>query len=132
VRVALVDAAVLVDVRLAFVRVADDETWRDPRLATALPLDPGREAGAAATAQVGGRHLGDRLFLRHLEEDLEVAAVSAAGDRLLDRVRVDDPDIGEDDPLLVLEEGVLGERRHALETQFAADSEGATLQLAVE
>ena len=119
VRIALVDAAVLVDVRLAFVGVADDELGRGPRLAAAFPLDAGREAGAAAAAQIRGGDLGDGLFCSQLEQDLEVGAVGAAGDGVFDRVGIDDPDVFQDDAVLVLEEGVLVERRDRRRSAFS-------------
>ena len=50
--------AVLEGAGLAFVGVADDVALFAAGLATGLPFDRGREAGAAAAAQVGGAHLG--------------------------------------------------------------------------
>jgi hypothetical protein len=55
------DAAILVDVWLAFVRVDDDKLRRIAGFAPALPLDTSREACTAATAKAGKRILNRAL-----------------------------------------------------------------------
>src|SRR5918994_4343342 len=115
VRITFVDAAILVDVWLTFVRINRDELGAGSRLAPALPLDACRESRATAAAQPGGGHLGHGVLGRHLEEHLAQRAVSAAGDGILDGVGVDDSEILHDDPNLMLEEGVLVERRDVAE-----------------
>ena len=98
VRIALVDTAILVDVRLALVRVDGDELRRDSRLAAALPLDAGREPRAAAAAQIrrpsprrstSSGVISNSTLLRR--------AVGAAGDGILDGVGFDDAEILHDD-----------------------------------
>jgi hypothetical protein len=126
------DPAVLVDVRLTFVAIADDELGVVACLAPTFPFDPGRESGAAPTTQVGGGHLGNHLLRAHLEEGLEVTGIGAAGDRFLDRVRIDDADVLHHNSLLVLVEGVTGERLDAVERLVAIDAYRLLLQPALD
>src|SRR5699024_7172298 len=103
--IGLVQVAVLVDVRLTLVTVADDEFWMHGGLAAGFPLDTGGEPAATTTAYIGGGHFGDGLFLAHLEEDLEITLVRAASDGVLDRVRLDHPGVAGEELHLVLEKG---------------------------
>ena len=70
---------VLVDVgaRIALVPVDDDELVLTWRVAGELPLDPGREAGAAAATQVGRLDLGQVGLRRQLGERAAQAAERA-------------------------------------------------------
>ena len=113
VRIALDKPAVLVDVRLALVRVADDVLGLGARLTAALPLDAGREARAATAAHIGGLDLFDDLFLRHLEERLDVGGIAVARDVFLDRVWIDHAGVLEQHALLAREKRMLLEQRHA-------------------
>ena len=132
VRIAFVDAAILVDVRFALVRVDSDELGTGSRLAAALPLDACREARATAAAQPGGRHLGDRLFGCHLEEHLAQGAVGAAGDGVFDGIGLDDPEILHDDADLMLEEGMLVEWRDVAERLGSAHANRPVLEITGE
>ena len=65
----------------------DHEVARPHARRAEAPLDPGREAGAAAAEQARGLHLGHDLFglLRHREAE---AVVAAGGEVALERVAV--------------------------------------------
>ena len=58
----LEDQAVLAGARLAFISIDQDVLWFRRLLGNKRPLHPGREAGAPASAQVRGFHLGDDSF----------------------------------------------------------------------
>src|SRR5690606_20480767 len=110
VRVGLVQVPVLVDVRLPLVAVADHELGFRLGLTPGFPLDARREASASAASHLGGGHLRDRFFLAHLEENLEIALVGTPGDRVLDRIRLDDAGVAGQELDLVLEEVMLVQR----------------------
>ena len=98
-RVALDQHAVGEGAAVALVGVAADELHVGWCRAHRLPLDAGREARAATTAQPGCRHLGDDLLGRQREGALETdqPAVVAVGGEV---GRLDDPDPGEGDAVL--------------------------------
>ena len=79
VRVVAQDVAVLERARLALVGVADDVLVAGELLRHEAPLEPGREARAAAAAQRALLHLGDHRRRRDLlGEDLPQRLVAAA------------------------------------------------------
>ena len=91
---------------VAFVGVAADELQLVDAVEDGLPLDAGREAGAAAPAQPGVRDLGDHLGRRHLQcppqsGEAAVAQVVVGGQR------IGDADPGEGDPILRRQPGQL-------------------------
>ena len=63
--IAFHDHAVGEGAAVALVGVADDVFALRSRIEHGLPLDAGREAGAAASAQAGFGHLGDDVGRRH-------------------------------------------------------------------
>src|SRR5690606_9368219 len=109
VRIALDQAPVLVDVRLAFVRVAGHELRLRLCAAAALPLDAGRGPGSATAAHAGGLDLIDHFFRGHVEDRLDPGRIPADGDVIVDRVRVD---VG---PVLGQQARLVGEERMLLD-----------------
>ncbi len=102
--IALHDHAVGEGAAVALVGVADDVLLRPGSVGHRLPLDPGREAGAAAAAQPRGRHLGDD----RLRPDLQgpARADPSAMRRIVgERQRVGDARPREGQPRLPREEG---------------------------
>ena len=98
-RIALHEHPVRERARVALVRVAADELQLAGRIQHGLPLDPGREAGATATAQAGGGDLGHDVLRGHGQGLLErdQTAVRAV---VRDRQGIDDADAREHPPLL--------------------------------
>ncbi len=88
--VALEQAPVHVGAGVALVGVDDDVLDVARRVPGGLPLDPGREAAAAATAQFGGLDLVQHLLGRHLEERLGQGGVAAMDDVGIDVVGIDE------------------------------------------
>ncbi len=98
-RVALDEHPVGEGAAVALVGVAADELHVGGGGAHRLPLDAGGEAGAAATAQPGRRHLGDDLLGGERQRPFQPAqpAVLAVGGEV---GRLDDADPGERDAVL--------------------------------
>jgi hypothetical protein len=98
-RVALDEHAVGERAAVALVGVAADELHVGGCRAHRLPLDAGREAGATAPAQPGGRDLGDDRLGGELDgaQQPGEAAVLPVGGEV---GRLDDPDAGEGHPVL--------------------------------
>ncbi len=69
--IALHQQVVLEGARFALVGVADDVFGIRRLLVDELPLEPGREAGAASATQARGLHLFDHLVGRHRERLLQ-------------------------------------------------------------
>ncbi len=92
---------------VALVGVAGDVLfWSALRIVNRLPLDAGREAGAAAAAKARGRDLGydvDRLHLQGFREPFKAAVLAI----VLDRQRIGDAAARERQPFLVFEIGDL-------------------------
>ena len=87
---------------VALVGVAADVFLIGLGVVDRLPLDAGREAGAAAAAQAGGGYFGDDVERRHGERVGE-AGEAAVGAVVLDRQRIGDAAARERQALLVLE-----------------------------
>ena len=103
-RIAFHDHAVGEGAAVAFVGVADDVFLRAPRLRDRAPLDAGREAGAAATAQARLDHLFDDRRGPERKRALE-PLVAAMGAVVVERARIDDAAAREGQPGLPLEPG---------------------------
>ena len=86
--IAFHDHAVGKRAAVAFVGVADDEFPVGAGLRHRLPLDAGREAGAAAAAQSGGRDVGEDRVRAQRQRPLK-ALVAVMGAVILDRARID-------------------------------------------
>jgi len=108
--VALKDAAVHERARVALVGVAADVLYRR-RSGRELPLEAGREAGAAASAEAGLRDDIDDLFRRHLCEDAAEGLVTVDGYVLVDVFGVYDAAVAKRDAGLLFIEFRLGEVR---------------------
>ncbi len=100
--IALHDHAVGESAAVAFVGVADDVFAVGAGLRHGLPLDAGREAGAAAAAQAGGGDFGQDAVGTELQCPLK-AFVAVVGAVILDRARIDHAAAGEGQPRLPLE-----------------------------
>ena len=98
-RVALHQHPVGEGAAVALVGVAADELQLVDAVEDGLPLDAGREAGAAATAQAGVGDLGDHVGRRHLQRPPQ-SGEAAVTDVVLRRQRIDHADPGEGDPIL--------------------------------
>ena len=100
VRVALEDGAVHERARVALVGVADEVLLVVLGLAGELPLDAGREPGAAAAAQARVGDLFDDPLGRLLGERHPGGLVTADGEVGVDGLGVDHPDVAERDARL--------------------------------
>jgi GNAT superfamily N-acetyltransferase len=103
-RVALDRGAVHVGARIALVGVADDVLEVARRLRGEVPLEPCREARAAAAAKAGSLELVDDVGGLHLEERPLEPAVAVAGDVLVDVLGVDHAAVAQDHAELLLVE----------------------------
>ncbi len=112
VRIALADRPVHEGTRVALVSVADQVLVLAAGGAGQLPLAAGREATAAATAQAAALDDVADLVRRVLVHGGVGRRVAAAGDVLVEVVRIDDAAAGQDPAQLGLEEGVIGQARH--------------------
>ena len=101
-RIAFHDHAVGEGAAVAFVGVADDVFLRRLRLRDRAPLDAGREAGAAATAQPGLDHLFDGRRCPERKRALQ-ALVAAMRAIVVERERIDDAAAREGEPGLPLQ-----------------------------
>ena len=101
--IAFHDHAVGEGAAVALVSIADDVFPVGERVGNGLPLDPGREAGAAAAAQSRLGDLLDDCRGSHRQRPLQagIAAMSAV---IVERTRIDDAAAGEGEPRLPLEE----------------------------
>ena len=100
--IAFHDHAVGEGAAVAFVGVADDVFAVGAGLRHRLPLDAGREAGAAAAAQAGGGDIGEDGVRCQLQRALE-ALIALMGAVILDRARIDHAAAGEGQAGLPLE-----------------------------
>ena len=122
--IALHDHAVGEGAAVALVGVADDVFAVGAGLRHGLPLDAGREAGAAAAAQAGGGDIGQDGVGTELQRALE-ALIALMGAVILDRARIDHAAAGEGQADLPLEprdllgdakpQGVRAVRDHGVE-----------------
>ena len=113
--VGLQDGAVHEGAGVALVGVADDILLSCRRLRDRRPLEAGRVAAAAASAQTAGRDLAQHVGRCHLAECADQRRVAADRDIALEAVGVDDPGMLEDDLLLTREEGLIGGTTQTLE-----------------
>ncbi|OPZ46054.1 MAG: hypothetical protein BWY94_00921 [Actinobacteria bacterium ADurb.BinA094] len=104
VRVALEDRAVHERAGVALVGVADEVLDVALALVGELPLDAGREPGAAAAADARVGDLLDDLLLGHRRERRARRLVAAAGEVLVEALRVDHAHVAQGDARLGLVE----------------------------
>ena len=124
--IALHDHAVGEGGAVALVGVADDVFAVGGRIEHRLPLDAGREAGAAAAAQAGFGHLADDVGRRHGDRVLQ-ALQPAMRLVVVERQRIDDAAAREGQPRLPGQErDLVGRAEPAL--VMAAGEEAAVEQ----
>ena len=100
VRIAFQHGAVHVGAGLAFVGVADDVFHVGGGLPGEPPFLAGGKGRAAAAAQPRLDHRVDHRLGRHLRQRPEGPAIGAAGDRFVQRHRIDRAAVPQDDLLL--------------------------------
>jgi len=100
--IAFHDHAVGESAGVAFVGIADNVFLLGPGIGDRLPLDAGRETGAAASAQAGLRDLRDDGG--GLRQGLVEAAITAMRAIVFQRARIDDAAAGEGQTRLFLQE----------------------------
>ena len=107
--------AIHVSAGIALVGVADQELAIPRGLAQELPLQAGREAGAAAAAQPRNLELLVHQFRGAVDQHLVERLVAADRDIFFDVVRVDQSAVAQDDLLLSAEERNLVPHRNVRE-----------------
>ena len=120
-RVAFHQHPVGIGAGIALIGIADDVFARAVRLGDGLPLDAGREAGAAAAAQAGRQHGLDRRRRPDLARALQPCH-AAMGAVVVQRQRIDDAAAGESQP------GLAGQERDFLRNAQAQALRGACQQ----